>query len=296
MPATAIIAGQGDLPRLTAIGARAAGRRVIGLGLRGMYDDAFPDACDEFRSVSFLRPTGWARAARRAGCEDAILIGRVGKNVMHRRRFKFEMLQKIPDFYVFDLWYRRLRFDRRSATLLRILADDLAERGLNLVDSTTYLQDHLATVGVNTSRQPTAAEIGDVIFGWSLLKKASELDIGQAIAVRQRDVISVEALEGTDAMIARTGTLCPRGGWTLLKTSSPNHDTRSDVPTIGEITIRNAALAGCSCIAVGAGQVILADRPKVLAAADAAGIAIVGIDGDAAASLSSMSKSESPDG
>ena len=81
-----------------------------------------------------------------------------------------------------------------------------------------------------------------------------------------------------------------------MKTSSPNHDTRSDVPTIGEITIRNAALAGCSCIAVGAGQVILADRPKVLAAADAAGIAIVGIDGDAAASLSSMSKSESPDG
>jgi DUF1009 family protein len=285
MPATAIIAGQGDLPRLTAQGARAAGRRVIGLGLRGMYDDAFPDACDEFRSVGFLRPTGWARAARRAGCEDAILIGRVGKNVMHRRRFKLEMLREIPDLYVIDLWYRKLRFDRRSATLLRILADDLAERGLNLVDSTTYLQDHLATAGVNTSRQPTAAEVGDVVFGWSLLKKTSELDIGQAIAVRQRDVISVEAVEGTDAMIARTGELCPRGGWTLLKTSSPDHDARSDVPTIGERTIRNAADAGCSCIAIGAGEVILADRPKVLAAADAAGIAIVGIDGDPATSL-----------
>ena len=289
MPATAIIAGQGDLPRLTAQGARAAGRRVIGLGLRGMYDDAFPDACDEFRSVGFLRPTGWAKAARRAGCEDAILIGRVGKNVMHRRRFKLEMLREIPDLYVIDLWYRKLRFDRRSATLLRILADDLAERGLNLVDSTTYLQDHLATAGVNTSRQPTAAEIGDVVFGWSLLTKTSELDIGQAIAVRQRDVISVEAVEGTDAMIARTGELCPRGGWTLLKTSSPDHDTRSDVPTIGERTIRNAADAGCSCIALGAGEVILADRPKVLAAADAAGIAIVGIDGDPATSLAAGS-------
>ncbi|RPG18052.1 MAG: LpxI family protein [Phycisphaera sp. TMED9] len=289
MPATAIIAGQGDLPRLTAQGARAAGRRVIGLGLRGMYDDAFPDACDEFRSVGFLRPNGWAKAARRAGCEDAILIGRVGKNVMHRRRFKLEMLREIPDLYVIDLWYRKLRFDRRSATLLRILADDLAERGLNLVDSTTYLQDHLATAGVNTSRQPTAAEIGDVVFGWSLLTKTSELDIGQAIAVRQRDVISVEAVEGTDAMIARTGELCPRGGWTLLKTSSPDHDTRSDVPTIGERTIRNAADAGCSCIALGAGEVILADRPKVLAAADAAGIAIVGIDGDPATSLAAGS-------
>ena len=289
MPATAIIAGQGDLPRLTAQGARAADRRVIGLGLRGMYDDAFPDACDEFRSVGFLRPNGWAKAARRAGCEDAILIGRVGKNVMHRRRFKLEMLREIPDLYVIDLWYRKLRFDRRSATLLRILADDLAERGLNLVDSTTYLQDHLATAGVNTSRQPTAAEIGDVVFGWSLLTKTSELDIGQAIAVRQRDVISVEAVEGTDAMIARTGELCPRGGWTLLKTSSPDHDTRSDVPTIGERTIRNAADAGCSCIALGAGEVILADRPKVLAAADAAGIAIVGIDGDPATSLAAGS-------
>ena len=296
MSATAIIAGQGDLPRLTAEGVRASGRRVIGLGLRGMFEPDFPAACDEFQTVGFLRPTGWVRAARRARCDDAILIGRVGKNVMHRRRFKFDMLQEIPDLYVFYLWYRKLRFDRRSATLLRILADDLAERGLNLVDSTTYLQDHLATVGVNTSRQPTAAEVGDVIFGWPLLKKTSELDIGQAIAVRQRDVISVEALEGTDAMIGRSGKLCPRGGWSLLKTSSPDHDSRSDVPTIGERTIRNAAEAGCTCIAVGAGQVILADRPKVLAAADAAGIAIVGIDGDAAASLSSMSKLDSADG
>ena len=296
MPATAIIAGQGDLPRLTALGVRAAGRRVIGLGLRGMFDEAFPEACDEFRSVSFLRPTGWARAARRAGCEDAILIGRVGKSVMHRRRFKFEMLQEIPDFYVFDLWYRKLRFDRRSATLLRTLADDLAERGLNIVDSAIYLQDHLATVGVNTSRQPTAAEAGDVIFGWSLLKKTSELDIGQAMAVRQRDVISVEALEGTDSMIARSGELCPRGGWTLLKTSSPGHDARSDVPTIGELTIQNAAAAGCTCIAIGAGEVILANRPKVLAAADAAGIAIVGIKGDPATSLSAANRMDTTDG
>ena len=277
MDATAIIAGQGDLPRLTAEGVRAAGRRVIGLGLRGMYDPAFPASCDEFREVGFLRPTGWVRAAKRAGCEDSILIGRVGKNVMHRRRFKLEMLREIPDLFTIDLWYRKLRFDRRSATLLKTLADDLNARGLNLVDSTTYLREHLATAGVCTTRRPTADEAGDVEFGWPLLTRTSELEIGQAIAVRQRDVISVEAVEGTDRMIARTAELCPRGGWTLLKTASPTHDTRSDVPTIGERTIRNAAEAGCTCIALGAGRVILADRPKVIAAADAAGIAIVGV-------------------
>ena len=97
------------------------------------------------------------------------------------------------------------------------------------------------------------------------------------MAVRQCDVVCVEAVEGTDRMIRRAGELCPRGGWTLLKTAAPDHDMRSDVPTIGLRTIENAAKAGCSCIALGAGRVILADRPKVLAAAEAAGIAIVGL-------------------
>ena len=276
MPTTAIIAGQGELPRLCAEGARHAGRRVLGLGMRGYHDPDFPDACDEFRSVGFLRPGGWARAARRAGCEDAVLIGRVGKGVMHSRRFKLEMLRELPDLYTIDLWYRKLRFDRRSSNLLRTLADDLRRKGLLLVDSRTYLPDHLATEGDQTDRSATADELGDVEFGWPLLARTSELHIGQAMAVRQRDVICVEAVEGTDRMIARAGELCPRGGWTLLKTAAPDHDMRTDVPTIGVRTIENAAAAGCTCIAVGAGRVILADKPEVLAAATRAGIAIVG--------------------
>lgn len=276
MPTTAIIAGQGELPRLCAEGARRAGRHVLGLGMRGYHDADFPDACDEFRSVGFLRPGGWARAARRAGCEDAVLIGRVGKGVMHSRRFKLEMLRELPDLYTIDLWYRKLRFDRRSSNLLRTLADDLRRKGLILVDSRTYLPDHLAAEGPQTERSATADELGDVDFGWPLLERTSELHIGQAMAVRQRDVICVEAVEGTDRMIARAGELCPRGGWTLLKTAAPDHDMRTDVPTIGVRTIENAAAAGCTCIAVGAGRVILADKPEVLAAADRAGIAIVG--------------------
>lgn len=277
MATTAIIAGEGALPGLCAAGVRAAGRRVLGLGMRGFHDPDFPAACDEFHTVGFLRPGGWIRAARRAGCEDAILIGRVGKGVMHSRRFKFEMLRQIPDLYAFDLWYRKLRFDRRSANLLGKLADDLAERGLKLVDSTTYLSDHLADEGVLTRRPPTPSESGDVEFGWKLLSQVSELDIGQALAVRQRDVICVEAVEGTDRMISRAGDLCPRGGWTLLKTAAPDHDMRADVPTVGVRTIENAVAAGCTCIAIGAGRVILADRSKVVAAADDAGIAIVGV-------------------
>ena len=277
MPTTAIIAGEGELPRLCAEGARAAGHRVLGLGMRGLYDADFPAACDEFRTVGFLRPGGWIRAARRAGCEDAVLIGRVSKRVMHSKRFKIMLLREMPDFYCLNVWYRRLRFDRRSATLLRTLADDLAERGLVLVDSTTYLPEHLAIEGPMTARPPSADERADIDFGWPLLTQVSGLHIGQSMAVRQCDVVCVEAVEGTDRMIRRAGELCPRGGWTLLKTAAPDHDMRSDVPTIGLRTIENAAKAGCSCIALGAGRVILADRPKVLAAAETAGIAIVGL-------------------
>ncbi|MBC04321.1 MAG: hypothetical protein CMJ34_13625 [Phycisphaerae bacterium] len=277
MPTTAIIAGQGELPGLCARGARAAGHRVLGLGLRGFHDPSFPSLCDEFKPVGFLRPGGWIRAARRAGCTDAVLIGRVGKDVMHKRGFKLEMLREIPDLYTIDLWYRKLRSDRRSSNLLRTLADDLAKRGLMLVDSTTYLPEHVATDGVLTERSPTPEESGDIDFGWSLLNRVSELHIGQSMAVRQRDVICVEAVEGTDRMIGRAGELCPRGGWTLLKTAASDHDMRTDVPTVGVRTIENASAAGCSCIAVGSGRVILANRPDVIAAADKAGIAIVGI-------------------
>ena len=189
------------------------------------------------------------------------MIGRVGKGLMHRRRFKIAMLRELPDLYTFDLWYRKLRFDRRSANLLRTLADDLARRGLLLVDSTTYLPEHLATEGDLGARAATTDELGDVEFGWSLLSRVSELHIGQSLAVRQRDVICVEAVEGTDRMITRAGELCPRGGWTLLKTAAPDHDMRTDVPTIGVRTVEQAAAVEAETAAL---KRALADERELL--------------------------------
>ena len=90
-------------------------------------------------------------------------------------------------------------------------------------------------------------------------------------------MIAVEAVEGTDHMIERAGTLCRKKGWTLLKTARPGHDMRADVPTIGVSTIEKMHAAGGGCIAVGVGRVILVDRPAVLAAADRLGIAVVGM-------------------
>jgi hypothetical protein len=140
-----------------------------------------------------------------------------------------------------------------------------------------YIPDHLGTPGTMGAIEPGDDQRADIDFGWPLLIRAVELGIGQSIAVRERDVIAVEAIEGTDRMIDRAGELCRKKGWTLLKTASAGHDMRADVPTIGVETIERIAARGGRCIAVGAGRVILIDKPRVIDAANRAKIALVGI-------------------
>ena len=114
--------------------------------------------------------------------------------------------------------------------------------------------------------------------GWPILLRMIELDVGQALTIQDRDVLAVEATEGTDAMIERTGTYCRSPGWALLKTSSADHDMRSDVPTIGPETVARVAEAGGRLIAVGAGRVIMLDKGAVIEAANRHGIALLGVE------------------
>jgi DUF1009 family protein len=268
-----LIAGSGELPILVARGARAAGRRVVCVGIHGTFDPRLPALCDHFDSAGLVQIGRWVRLLRRGGARQAIMVGGVRKTRMHD---PWKLFRQVPDLRAAWLWYRRLRHDRRNHAVLAAVADELASCGVPLMDSTTFIQDHLATAGTMGRVQPDAASMADVDFGWPLLLQAVELDIGQSMAVRDRDVIAVEAIEGTDAMIERAGQLCRARGWTLLKTAKVAHDRRADVPTIGVSTIERVAAAGCRCIAVGSGQVILVDRAAVVQAADRLGVAILG--------------------
>jgi DUF1009 family protein len=125
--------------------------------------------------------------------------------------------------------------------------------------------------------QPSARQRSDYTFGWPILQEMLRLDIGQAIAVREGDVVAVEAVEGTDRMIDRVGELCRSGGWTLMKAARAGHDRRADVPTVGLETIERMHKAGGKCLVLAAGDVIVVDRPQALSLADKFGIAIVGI-------------------
>jgi DUF1009 family protein len=287
-PPIGVIAGGGTLPSLVAEGIRAAGRSVVGIGLRGNFEPEFPALCDRFATVGVVRLGQWVRTARRFGVEEAIMVGRVSKLRLHN---PVGVLLELPDVRTCRFWYRRMRGpDRRSSVLLAAVADELLEGGVRLIDSTRFIPDHLATEGLLGRVQPSAKQLADIAMGWPILRQVAQMDVGQSIAVRAGDVVAVEAAEGTDRLIERAGELCRKGGWTLLKTARDAHDMRSDVPTIGVATIENLARTGAACLAVGAGRTILLDKPAVIAAADRLGIALLGVpsEGGSAESLATL--------
>ncbi len=164
------------------------------------------------------------------------------------------------------------------AKVTSAVSDDLHRDGPTLIDSMTSIPEHLASEGVMGSVRPGRRQQADIDFGWPLLEQVVELDAGRAIAVREHDVIAVEAAEGTAALIERAAGLCRAKGWTLLKTARADRDPTSDLPTIDVETIERLAEAGGRCVALGAGRVRLIDKAAVLTAADRAKIAVVGID------------------
>jgi UDP-2,3-diacylglucosamine hydrolase len=278
-PPTAIglIAGGGRLPIIVAEGLREAGHPVHGLGLSRQYEAELPSLCSTFREVGLLRIGSWIRAFSRLGVRHAIMVGRVDKaRILHD---PWRLLRFVPDVRTARAWYRskHLTHDKRSHAVLTMVADELDRSGVQLLDSTIPIPDQLASAGVMTQRQPTPGQRADVEFVWPLLTEVLRLDIGQAIAVREKDVIAVEAAEGTDRMIERTGNICRTAGWTLVKGARAGHDRRSDVPTVGVNTIRNLHASGGGCLALAAGDVIMVDRTEMLDLADRLGIAVIGV-------------------
>lgn len=269
-----LIAAGGRLPILVAQGMRAAGHPVHALGLRGQYDQSLVPLCDRFADAGVTRLGSWGRGLRRMGVRYAVMVGRVDKAKMLHS--VWEIVRSLPDIRALRVYFR-MRTDKRSHLILAAIADELAKDGVLLIDSTSHITEHLAHEGVMTDRAPASAQRADIALGWPILKEMLRLDVGQAIAVRDRDVIAVEAVEGTDRMIERAGALCASGGWTLLKAARAGHDRRADVPTIGPETIRTMHQAGGRCIALAAGDVIIIDKETTLALADKFGIAIIGI-------------------
>ncbi len=269
-----LIAGEGKLPFLVADGAKRAGFKVICVGLAGSADPALAEKVDVFYKVALARPGSWIRKLRRHGVTKTIMVGRVAKA---RIFTPWRILRYLPDWRAIRIWYWRLRGKvKQNDALLRAIAEELADGGIVLENSTMYCKQHLAITGAMTKLKPSSAIREDIEFGWKIVKELGWLDIGQAIVVKEREVIAVEAIEGTAKMIERAGQLCQSGGWTLIKAEKPNQDMRFDVPCVGPDTIRSLAENGGSCLVVEADKTIIIDKPETIELADKLGIAIFG--------------------
>lgn len=266
-----IIAGAGRFPFLAAQGAHRAGRAVVIVALRGLANPELRTVADRFHWSGIVRLGRWIRLFRKSGVNEAIMAGSVIKSEMYGR---LRILRYVPDWTSIRLWFFEVA-DRRNDTILRAVAEHMQREGITLTDSLQYCREHLPAPGVLTRNRPSKAMDKDIEFGWHIAKEMGRLDIGQSIAVKEQEVIAVEAIEGTDRMIERAGELCRHGGWTLIKVAKPNQDLRFDVPTVGPNTIENLHRHGAKALVFEAGVTLAIDVNQMIALADRYGMIVV---------------------
>lgn len=265
-----IIAGSGALPARVANAALAAGRTVFIIGLEGFADRASlaPFAHDFAR----IGAAGRIRELLLANhCQDLVLIGGV------RRPSIFEMR---PDAEGVKILARigKAAFagdDGLLAAVVRVLG----EEGFRVLGAQDILAEVQAPAGLLTRAAPDTQAMADISRGVTVARALGGVDVGQGCVVQQGLVLAVEAIEGTDAMLARCAPLARPGlGGVLVKLAKPGQERRADLPTIGAATVAAAAAAGLRGIAYEAGGALLADRAATLALADDTGLFVIGLD------------------
>jgi hypothetical protein len=265
-----LIAGNGRFPFLVLDAARSVGHEVTVVAIK---EEALPDLADAaartpraaLHWVSLGQLGKCISLLKEAGVTEAVMAGQV----KHAKLFA----DIVPDLTLIGVLLRLKA--RNTDALISGVADVLRDHGINLLDSTAFLAPLLAREGVLTRRSPTEDERADLEHGYRVADAVAGLDVGQTIAVKSGAVVAVEAMEGTDAVIARAGELAG-AGVRIVKVAKPNQDMRFDVPVVGVSTIDAMAAAGATLLSVDAGKTLLIDGEAIIRAADEAGIAIVG--------------------
>jgi UDP-2,3-diacylglucosamine hydrolase len=265
-----LIAGNGRFPFLVLEAARGAGHDVIVIAIK---EEAFPELVElaarppaaEVHWVSLGQLGKCISLLKAAGVTQAVMAGQV----KHIKLFA----DIVPDMTLLGVLMRRK--GRNTDALISGIADVLRDRGIELIDSTRFLAPLLAGRGVLTARAPSEDERADLEFGYRMADAIAGLDIGQTIAVKSAAVVAVEAMEGTDQVIARAGQLAGPGV-RIIKVAKPNQDMRFDVPVVGVPTIVAMKAAGATVLSVDAARTLMIDGEAMIRTADEAGVTIVG--------------------
>jgi DUF1009 family protein len=269
-----LLAGAGRFPIAFAQAARNQGLSVVGVGVPGMASESLRDLCDYYATASVSRLGRAIRIFKKAGVRRAVMAGKVEKTFLFQ---SFRWIRNLPDWRTIHMFLRYARENRKDDTLLLALIREFERDDIHFDSALNFCPELLVRHGFLTRRKPTPAQWRDIQFGWEIAKELGRLDIGQTAIVNDMAVIALEAIEGTDAAIRRAGTLCRRGGFTIVKVAKPRQDMRFDVPTIGVETIQNMRESGARVLAVEAEMTIMLDQPEVIELADRLGIAIVSL-------------------
>lgn len=260
-----LLAGIGRLPVEFARAACGMGFAVTAVALTPAVDAELKTVVSDYHEISIGRLDAVLTALTGAGVEEATLLGKVTKELLYSGQVAVDermkrLLSGLKDF--------------SDDTLMLAFVNELASVNIGVLDQTAFIRALLPAAGVLTRRRPTEREAADMDFGLQMARAIGGLDIGQTVVAKDKAVMAVEAIEGTDACIRRGGEL-GRGGVTVAKAAKPGQDLRFDVPAVGPDTLQSMVDAGASALVIEAGKTILVNRQRVIELADANNITIV---------------------
>lgn len=264
METIGLIAGKSEYPVLFAETARSKGIKVIAVGIEGETDPMVEKVVDKFFWVRLGELSKVLEIFKSEGIRKAVMAGGITKSRIFNEALKIDGLMK-------SILVKAL--DKKDNTLLSMITSTLRSAGIELLDSTLYLEDLLPKEGVLTRTSPSQAQEEDIRFGLKIARQIAGLDIGLSIFVKGKAVIAVEDIEGTDAMILRGGRLAGPGG-VVVKVARPKQNMKFDIPVIGPQTIRSMSEVKAGCLAVEAGKTLIIDKEETIAFADINGISI----------------------
>ncbi len=262
-----LIAGNGKFPLLFAHAAREQNIKVVAAGIHGdtsWFLKPVVDKLEWFRVGELKRLFEFFE---KAGIKYVIMAGQVNPKNLFDETVTLDNESQ-------DL-IKALK-DRRADTIFSAIAEKLKTHGLELLDSTLLLKNYLAPQGTLTKRGPTLSELADIEFGREIAKSMGGLDVGQTVVIKEKAIVAIEAMEGTDRCILRGGSIA-RVGAVVVKMSKPKQDDRFDVPVIGLRTIQTMIKCRAGCLAVEAEKTLIIDRAKVIPLANKGKICIVAV-------------------
>ena len=261
-----LIAGNGKFPFLVVEGAKKQGESLAVVAIKEETDKRIEGIAEKIIWVGIGQLGKMISFFKQEAVEQAIMAGQV----RHIQIFS----GALPDLRMIRMLWNLPQ--RNTDALIGGVADEMRREGIELIDSTYFIQDKLAKEGVLTKRKPDETERGNVEYGLRIANEIARLDLGQTIVVRARACIAIEAMEGTDAVIKRAGELA-KGKLTVVKVAKPNQDMRFDVPVVGVPTIEEMIKAGATCLCLTARKTLIFDEEEMLGLANRRKISIIAV-------------------